>query len=145
MNAGGPLKKDKLFLFGAYEHLYRALPVPITVNAANQTALEGAGIPTSQFGTAPSVQHAQFLDVRGDWDVNQKNRIFARANYFRNEYPFNTAVGGMNLISAEADFRDRAHVGGLQWVGTISPQMVNEFRFSYPYRNEKHIAGALTG
>src|SRR5206468_3313124 len=50
-----------------------------------------------------------------------------------------------NLISAEADFRDRAHVGGLQWVSTKSPQMVNEFRFSYPYRNEKHIAGALTG
>jgi len=24
-------------------------------------------------------------------------------------------------------------------------EMVNEFRFSYPYRNEKHIAGALTG
>ena len=145
MNAGGPLKKDKLFLFGAYEHLYRALPVPITVNAANQTALEGAGIPTSQFGTAPSVQHAQFLDVRGDWDINQENRVFARVNYFRNEYPFNTAVGGMNLISAESDFRDRAHVGGLQWVSTISPRMVNEFRFSYPYRNEKHIAGALTG
>src|SRR5947209_16161606 len=145
MNAGGPLKKDKLFLFGAYEHLYRALPVPITVNAVNQTALEGVGIPASQFGTAPSVQHAQFLDVRGDWDINQKNRVFARVNYFRNEYPFNTAVGGMNLISAESDFRDRAHVGGLQWVGTISPQMVNEFRFSYPYRNEKHIAGALTG
>src|SRR5438477_584317 len=142
MNAGGPLKKDKLFLFGAYEHLYRALPVAIT---ASQATLVPLGIPTSQFGTAPSVQHAQFLDVRGDWDINQKNRVFARVNYFRNEYPFNTAVGGMNLISAEADFRDRAHVGGLQWVSTISPQMVNEFRFSYPYRNEKHIAGALTG
>jgi hypothetical protein len=54
-------------------------------------------------------------------------------------------VGGLNLLAAEADFRDRAHVGGLQWVSTISPQLVNEFRFSYPYRNEKHIAGALTG
>jgi Carboxypeptidase regulatory-like domain/TonB dependent receptor len=145
MNAGGPIKKDKLFIFGAYEHLYRALPVPITVSAGNQAALQAIGIPASQFGTAPSVQHAQFLDVRGDWDINQKNRVFARVNYFRNEYPFNTAVGGMNLIAAEADFRDRAHVGGLQWVSTISPQLLNEFRFSYPYRNEKHIAGALTG
>jgi hypothetical protein len=142
MNAGGPLKKDKLFIFGAYEHLYRALPVPIT---ANQAALQAIGIPASQFGTAPSVQHAQFLDVRGDWNINEKNRVFARVNYFRNEYPFNTAVGGLNLIAAEADFRDRAHVGGLQWVSTISPQMVNEFRFSYPYRNEKHVPGSLTG
>jgi carboxypeptidase family protein/TonB-dependent receptor-like protein len=144
-NAGGAIKKDKLFIFGAYEHLYRALPVPIAVSAANQTALEGIGIPASQFGTAPSVQHAQFLDVRGDWNIDTKNRVFVRVNYFRNEYPFNTAVGGLNLIGAEADFRDRAHVGGLEWVSTISPEMVNEFRFSYPYRNEKHIPGALTG
>jgi hypothetical protein len=142
MNAGGPIKKDKLFIFGAYEHLYRALPVAIT---ASQTTLAPLGLPASQFGTAPSVQHAQFLDVRGDWNINEKNRVFARVNYFRNEYPFNTAVGGLNLISAESDFRDRAHVGGLQWVTTISPQLLNEFRFSYPYRNEKHTPGALTG
>src|SRR5215472_14057705 len=149
MNAGGPIKKDKLFIFGAYEHLYRALPVPITVTASNQMSLENLGVPASQFATAPSVQHAQFLDVRGDWDINAKNHAFVRVNYFRNEYPFNTAggqsVGGLNLAGADSDFRDRAHVAGMQVVTTISPQLLNEFRFSYPYRNEKHVAGALTG
>ena len=145
MNAGGPIKRDKLFIFGAYEHLYRALPVANTVSALNQTALEAIGIPASQFGTAPSVQHAQFLDVRGDWDIDAKNRVFVRVNYFRNAYPFNTAVGGLNTLVAESDFKDRAHVAGLQWVDTLSSNWLNEFRFSYPYRNEKHIAGSLTG
>jgi len=145
MNAGGPIKRDKLFIFGAYEHLYRALPVANAVSAANQTALEAIGIPASQFGTAPSVQHAQFLDVRGDWDIDAKNRVFVRVNYFRNAYPFNTAVGGLNTLVAESDFKDRAHVAGLQWVDTLSSNWLNEFRFSYPYRNEKHIAGSLTG
>jgi len=145
MNAGGPIIKDKLFIYGAYEHLYRALPVANSVSAANQTALEAIGISADQFGTAPSVQHAQFLDVRGDWDINAKNHVFVRVNYFRNTYPFNTAVGGLNTLAAESDFKDRAHVGGLQWVSTISPDWLNEFRFSYPYRNEKHIAGSLTG
>src|SRR5207302_1476375 len=98
MNAGGPIKKDKLFFYGAYEHLYRALPVPITVDSTTQAQLESVGVPASQFGTAPSVQHAQFLDARGDWDIDPKNRLFVRVNYFRNEYPFNTAVGGLHLI-----------------------------------------------
>jgi len=145
MNAGAPIKKDKLFIFGAYEHLYRALPVADSVSATNQTALEAVGIPAAQFGTAPSVQHAQFLDVRADWDINAQNHVFARVNYFRNTYPFNTAVGGLNTLAAESDFKDRAHVAGLQWVDTISSNWLNEFRFSYPYRNEKHIAGSLTG
>jgi len=145
MNAGGPIKKDKLFLFAAYEHLYRALPVANTVSAANQTALEGVGVPAAQFGTAPSVQHAQFLDVRLDWNMTPRNQVFFRVNYFRNTYPFNTAVGGLNTLAAEADFKDRAYVAGMQWVSTISSQLLNEFRFSYPYRNEKHVPGSLTG
>jgi hypothetical protein len=147
MNAGGPLKKDKLFLYGAYEHLYRALPVANAISAANVSALEapGIGVPASEFNTAPSVQHVQFLDVRSDWNVNSHNQVFLRVNYFRNEYPFNTAVGGLNALSAEADFRDRAHIYGMQWVTLFDSKRVNEFRVSYPLRDQKHIAGSATG
>jgi Carboxypeptidase regulatory-like domain/TonB dependent receptor-like, beta-barrel len=144
-NAGGPIKKDKLFYYAGYEHLYRALPVPNTVSASNITALEALGVPASEFATAPSVQHAQFLDTRVDWTINSKNQAFFRFNYFRNEYPFNTAVGGLNTQAANAAFRDRAHVYGLQVVSTLSTNLLNEFRASYPYRYERHIPDALTG
>ena len=33
MNAGGPIKKDKVFVFGAYEHLLRGTPQPVTITA----------------------------------------------------------------------------------------------------------------
>jgi len=36
-----------------------------------------------------------------------KHQVFLRYNYFRNEYPFNTAVGGKNALDAASDFRDR--------------------------------------
>src|SRR5579885_1154901 len=32
VNSGGPIIKDKLFIFGGYEHLLRALPTPNTIN-----------------------------------------------------------------------------------------------------------------
>jgi len=141
-NAGGPVKKDKLFLFGGYEHLLRGTPVPTTIdpNIAAQI-----GLAPNLLDTAPTVQHVQFLNVRGDWIVNSKNQLFLRYDYFRNEYPFNTQNGGVNALNAAADFHDRAHVAGLQLLTSFSPTALNELRFSEPYRNEAHFADPLTG
>jgi len=142
LNAGGPIKKDKLFVFGAYEHLLRGTPTPVTIdpNAAAQI-----GIPASQLATAPTVQHVQFLNLRVDWQINQKNSVFFRYDYFRNEYPFNTNNGGLNALSVGVDFHDRAHIGGFQLLSTISPTTLNELRASEPYRNEHHVADPITG
>ncbi len=142
VNAGGPIVKDKLFIFGGYEHLLRALPTPNTINIAQA---QQAGISPNLLETAPSVQHAQFLNIRADWIVNSKNSIFFRYNYFRNEYPFNTAVGGTNALDVAEDFHDRAHIGGIQWLTTFSPTALNEFRASDPYRNEAHAPNPIDG
>ena len=144
-NVGGPVLKDKLFFFVAYEHLKRANPTGNTITVANQQALEALGEPASDFGVAGQVQYAQWFDVRGDWNINKKNQMFVRYNYFRNRYPFNTAVGGLNALSAAADFQDRAHIIGAQLVTTFSPTILNEFRGSWPYRNEHHVADPVTG
>jgi len=145
-NVGGPVVKDKLFFYGAYEHLRRSYPVANTVNTAMQNALIGLGADkASDFLTAPTVQHAQWLDARVDATLNKKNQLFIRYNYFRNVYPFNTDDGGTYGISAAADFQDRAHIIGAQLVTTFTPTLYNEFRGSWPYRNEHHVADALTG
>lgn len=142
VNGSGAVIKDKLFFFGGYEHLERGLPQPNTISASDATAL---GIPANLLGVAPSVQHAQFVNFRLDWNISDKHQAFIRYNYFRNEYPFNTAVGGKNAIDAASDFRDRAHVLGAQILSTFSPNLLNELRFGWPYRNEHHFADPLTG
>ncbi|HEV1286225.1 MAG TPA: carboxypeptidase regulatory-like domain-containing protein [Bryobacteraceae bacterium] len=142
MNAGGPIKKDKIFVFGAYEHLLRGTPVPVTITPANAALI---GLPTSQLATAGTVQHVQFLDLRVDYNINSKNQFFARYNYFRNEYPFNTNNGGLNALDAGSDFHDRAHVGGFQLLTTFSPTALNELRGSEPYRNEHHVPDTIDG
>jgi hypothetical protein len=144
-NVGGPVLKDKLFFFVAYEHLKRANPTANTITTATQNALIGLGVSPSDFLTAAQVQYAQWLDVRGDWNINKKNQFFVRYNYFRNRYPFNTNVGGLYALSAASDFQDRAHIIGAQLVTTFSPTLLNEFRGSWPYRNEHHVADPLTG
>jgi hypothetical protein len=142
VNSGGPIKKDKLFIFGGYEHLLRGLPVANTIDPTNAAQI---GLSPSLVVTAPAVQHVQFLNLRADWIINDKNQLFVRYNYFRNEYPFNTAVGGLNALDVGADFRDRAHIAGLQLITSFSGNLQNELRASEPYRNETHIPNALDG
>lgn len=141
-NLGGPIKKNKLFFFGAYEHLRRGQPSPVTIDPTKAAA---AGIAPSLLGTLPAVEHATFLDLRMDYNINNSNQLFVRYNYFRNEFPFNSGVGGLNADDASTDFHDRAHIGGLQLVSEISPNLVNELRGSDPYRKEVHMAGPTTG
>jgi hypothetical protein len=141
-NAGGPIVKDKLFLFGGYEHLLRGVP---TANTINPDLAAQLGIAPSLYAEAPAVQHAQFLNIRADWIITQKHQAFVRYNYFRNEFPFNTGTGGLNTLEAAADFHDRAHIIGLQVLSTFSPTVLNELRGSIPYRNEAHAANPITG
>ena len=143
--AGGPVLRNRFFLFGAYEKLKRANPQANTINGATVNALNGLGVPLSDFNTAPQVQRAQWVDVRGDFNINAKNNGFIRYNYFRNNYPYNTNVGGLFALSAESDFQDRAHIIGAQLVTTVSANLLNEFRGSWPYRNQAHFNGVSTG
>ena len=142
VNAGGPIIKDRLFIFGAYEHLTRGLPQPNTINPASAAQL---GIASNLLGVAPSVQHAQFANLRADWKITDKHQFFVRLNYFRNEYPFNTNVGNLYALDTASDFRDRAYIGGAQLLSTFTPNVLNELRFSDPYRNERHLRNALDG
>jgi hypothetical protein len=141
-NAGGRIIKDKLFWFGSYEHDERGQPSPITITPANAAQI---GIDPALLATGPGTLHAQFVDARVDWVINSKNSAFVRYNYFKNSFPFNTNVGGLFALDASSDFRDRAHVIGMQVVSVLTSNLLNEFRFSWPLRSNSHFSGSLTG
>ncbi len=141
-NLGGRVIKDKLFFFGSYEKVKRGSPAPVTISAANIAAL---GLPADQVAAAPGLLHGTFTLVRADYVINNKNSLFMRYNYFKNDFPFNTQVGSLNTRSTGVDFVDRAHVFGLQLVTSVSDHITNELRFSVPFRANAHFAGPSGG
>ena len=141
-NLGGRIIKDKLFFFGSYEKVTRGSPATVTITAANAAAL---GIPADQLVPAPGLLHGTFTNERVDWNINKKNTAFVRYNYFKNNFPFNTQVGGLNTRSTAADFLDRAHVIAGQLTTTVNNNLLNELRFSWPFRNNTHFAGPTGG
>ncbi|HYL75387.1 MAG TPA: TonB-dependent receptor [Bryobacteraceae bacterium] len=140
-DAGGRIIKDKLFWFGAFEHDSRSLPTAISVAPATLTQL---GLPTNLSNPIPFGQSVYFYMGKADWQINQSNRLSGRFNYFRNESPFNNG-GGQTLATQTYLFKDRAPVGAVQLISTISPNMVNEFRFAIPKRFQRQVAFEGTG
>jgi len=143
-NAGGRIIRDKLFFFGSYEKVTRGSPGAVPIKAADIAAL---GLTPDQVAAAPGLLHGTFALGRVDWNINKKNAMFVRYNYFKNNYPYNTQVGGPNVSTTGVDFLDRAHVIAGQLVTTVNDHLLNELRFSWPFRNNSHFApaGRATG
>ena len=145
VDGGGRVVKDHLFWFGSFEHVKRDLPGVVTVSAANIAAL---GLPAEYINPVPFRQSVYFYMAKGDWQINDRNRLSVRYLHHANDSPYNnSAIGGTSLISRSYNFVDRSHVGGVQLVSTLSASMVNELRGQVAYRGQLQntFSGSGTG
>jgi hypothetical protein len=143
VDGGGPVVKDKLFYFGAFEHVKRDLPGVVTVSAANLAAL---GLPADYANPIPFRQSVWFYMGKADWQINPKNHVSVRYMHHANDSPYNNStIGGLFLTSQSYNFVDRSHVGAVQLISTISPNLVNELRGQVAYRGQLQNAFAGSG
>ncbi|MGI8742902.1 MAG: carboxypeptidase regulatory-like domain-containing protein [Bryobacteraceae bacterium] len=145
-DAGGRLIRDKLFFFGAFEHVKRDLPGVITVPAATIAQL---GLPASYANAIPFAQSVYFYMAKADWTLGSHNRLSVRYNHHANDSPYNNGaqIGGLYLISRSFNFVDRSHVGAVQLITTFGGNAINELRGQIAYRgqSQNRFAGSGTG
>jgi len=139
---GGPIRKDKIFFFGAYEGQRSNLPNPVVLNTL-------ASAPASvQAFLAPKVasynvnrQQDTFL-IKTDFNINDKNQVWVRFNQ-QNFTGTNLENGG--LLSAEehtGNSNVKTSALSTQWTYTITPSYFNEFRFQYSRDREPGLANS---
>lgn len=133
---GGPIRKDRIFMFHSYERWQQDLPGVLTISPANAQTL---GIPASSIGATNQTFRAHTVTSRLDAQVNEKNRLSVRYNYyFDRESPL-----GSGLVAFETLRRFDEDPWGItvQNVTAINPSMVNELRFLYAQRGiERGVA-----
>jgi hypothetical protein len=146
---GGPIVKDRWHYYAGYEWVKRGLAGEpqrtITISDVNKAALIAAGVPASAFPTAiPTAQKVNFFIVRTDVELNDKNHLSVRYNYFKNLSPDNIA-GGQNTLQRSIDFNDVSWSGAMQLASSITPNVFNEFRFQFAKRDSRNLANANSG
>lgn len=142
-DAGGRIVKDRVFFFGAFEHVKRDLPVPVIVTSATIATL---GLPSNFADAIPFRQNVYFYMAKMDWQINNSNRLSIRFNSHRNDSPYNSStIGGLFLRDRTYNFVDRSYASAVQLVSVISSRAVNELRVQTPYRSQQQARFEATG
>ena len=156
---GGPIKKDKMFYFGAYEQQrFRAPrqilfssptgfpPSFITLSAAQQAVLS--------FYNAEQVGYEQTNDAyaglgRFDWNVSNNHRFNARFSASRNN-ALNAASRGETAIdpttnqalSSNGTEQNTTRIFVTQLISNFGANTVNEMRFQYARETRPRLSNS---
>jgi hypothetical protein len=131
---GGPIKKEKAFFFFNFENTNQA---GVYIVQPDLPSLAG-------FSTiAPAPYLGKQYSARVDYHINDKHSAFLRYSHDgnKNSGPFGTPVPPSNFVSNK-NFADQSILGV---TSSLSPTIVNDFRFSYGYWQNRNIPAPCSG
>jgi len=152
-SAGGPVKKDKLFLFGAFEGQQSSQPrrvffAQLLNRAASPATAEALNFFRSQERPFTQTNDATAFTVRGDYQSEKGHRLTLRYNFSDASAGNAVSVGGAldpftnRAFSNDGVEKDRTHTGTAQWTHLISPAALNDFRFTGSYELRPRLANS---
>ena len=148
---GGPLIKDKLHFFVAYDRQDASQPLVIadiksaddeqrygirkdTLDKLIRIASELYGLKGQQYGQFPRKTTTNTAFVRLDWQINQKHKLTLRSNTTRYVSPFNEGDNSnINLLESYNDFKDVSTTAMAALRSSLNPRLTNEFKVQYMY------------
>lgn len=139
---GGPIQKDKIFFFGAYEGQRSDLPNPVIVNSlpfapANVIALLTPKVASYNINR----QQDTFLG-KVDFNINEKNQVWVR---FNQQNFTGTNLENSGTLSAEehtGNSNVKTSTLTSSWTHTLTSNWFNEFRFQYSRDSQPGLANS---
>ena len=137
---GGPIRKDKIFFFGAYEGQRSNLPNPVVLGslAFAPTSVQTLLGPKTASYNIDRVQDTFLGKV--DFNINDRNQVWVRFN--QQNFTGTNLENSGTLSAAEHTGNSNVKTSALttNWTHTITPKYINEFRFQYSRDREPGLA-----
>ncbi len=141
-DVGGPIVKNKLFFYGGWEQTRRDLSSTALITVA-PADISQVGL-KPQPAAVPNVQTAKFLIGKGDYQINNDNRLTVRWIRFHNDAPYNSG-GGTATLERATDFLDAMDSTAGQLVSSFGGNKLNELRLQYAHRHQSSVANSDSG
>ena len=139
---GGPIKKDKIFFFAAYEGQRSKLPNPVVLASlasapANVQAFLGAKAAAYDI----SRQQDTFL-AKFDFNINDKNQVWVRFN--QQNFTGTNLENSGPLSASEHTGNSNVKTSALtaNWTHSLSANWFNELRFQYSRDREPGLSNS---
>ncbi len=137
---GGPVVKDRMHYYGAYEYVDRSLITGNQVITVTPSAAQTLGLDLPSSGVIPAHQKVNFLFGKTDYQINSANRLSARYFLFKN-FSLSNIAGGQNTPDRATDFTDRMDSASAQLVSTLGRRQAE--RAARPVRATPSVPDAV--
>jgi hypothetical protein len=124
---GGPIMKDRMHYYGAYDGTESTSSFTMFVAGATAADYSAAGL----LGTFPSPGHDRLITARWDYELKANQQIFARYAQEMNLVTRNGCGPTTTIGCYDGQIPRRAIVVGHTW--EPNAHMVNDSRFQYAY------------
>ena len=134
---GGPLVKNRTFLFTNFEQTRRQTAGLVTIAPSNVAAIDkvlasvGYAGPLVQTGQFPTGYDSTEYFARVDHQINESHQLMARYSLYDITSPNSRNTGSLNDLSRGTYLADRDQSLVLTEVATLSPRSINEARFQF--------------
>jgi Carboxypeptidase regulatory-like domain len=137
--AGGPLQRDRTFLFTNFEREDLNRSGLVTITPANAAILN---IPT---GAYPTGDNRTSVFARTDFTLGMNHRLTSRYSLYDIFSPNARNVGGLNAVSRGTRVADRDQTIAANDLMNVSANAFNEARFQYTHSRFEAPGNDLVG
>ena len=139
---GGPIKKDKIFFFGAYEGQRSKLDNPVVVRSLTQAPLAVQTFLAPKFVSYSQSREQDTYLVKTDFNLNDHNQLWVRFNQ-QNFTGTNLEFSGLtNSLEHTGNSNVKTTALTTGWNSTITQNWINEFRFQFSRDREPGLSNS---